>query len=448
MVQTPEYSHVVLLCKRVQVCILNQTFGLGIEDMQSIVEYLFGAASFVPHGYCLMWRPDLVAIHAVSDVLIFLAYASIPAALVVFIKKRPEIEHRSTVVLFAGFILFCGLTHLVATFTLWQPMYGLQGLVKAATAMISVLTAIAIWPLLPKLLKIPSPAALQALNGDLAAANARLKHEITEHETTLEQLREMRQELEVRVENRTRELAVAYRDIARVNDDLSTFVHVASHDLKEPLRGIRNYAEMLEEDFGEKLDEQAAKDVRSISRLADRMNGLIESLREYSRAGMEEQNVEELDLNVTLKEVMDNLQPLLDETGAKIEVPEPLPTMHLARAHALTILQNLISNALKYSGPSPVVRVEAEDDGRGGVSIKVSDNGTGIPEDLSDDVFKMFRRIGSVDESDAENTRTGTGMGLAIVKRLVDRYNGTVRLGKSKDGGAEFALTFKDALGV
>ena len=107
--------------------------------MQSVIEYLFGAASFMPHGYCLLWRPDLVALHAVSDALIFAAYASIPAALVVLVRKRPEIEHRTTVVLFATFILACGFTHLMGMLTLWQPMYGLQGLVKALTAIVSVL---------------------------------------------------------------------------------------------------------------------------------------------------------------------------------------------------------------------------------------------------------------------------------------------------------------------
>ena len=109
--------------------------------MQTIVDYLFGAASFVPHGYCLLWRPDLVALHAVSDGLIFLAYASIPAALVMFVRRRPDLEHRWTLVLFAAFILACGLTHLVAAITLWEAYYGLQGVVKAITALVSVLTA-------------------------------------------------------------------------------------------------------------------------------------------------------------------------------------------------------------------------------------------------------------------------------------------------------------------
>ncbi|MBO6520570.1 MAG: hypothetical protein JJ900_08505 [Rhodospirillales bacterium] len=416
--------------------------------MQSIVEYLFGAASFMPHGYCLLWRPDLVALHAVSDALIFLAYASIPAALVVLVRKRPEIEHRTTVVLFAAFILACGLTHLVAVFTLWQPMYGLQGLVKAATAIISLLTAIAIWPLLPKLLKIPSPRALQVLNRDLENVNNELKHEIEEHEVTLAELRAMRRELEVRVEERTRELNVAYRDLERVNEDLSTFVHVASHDLKEPLRGIRHYAEIVADDHAETLTEQGKKDLNGIIRLADRLSDLINSLRDYSRAGNTDETLEDVDLNGVLKEAVDNLHSLIVDSGLQIDVPQRLPVIHCARAHALALMQNLISNAATHSNENPRVRIEAEDGGAGMVRIVVSDNGPGIPENLNEDIFKMFRRVagpaksptGDRSEEIAERT---TGMGLAIVKRIVERYNGSIKLLPSTGGGASFELMLR-----
>lgn len=416
--------------------------------MQSVIEYLFGAASFMPHGYCLLWRPDLVALHAVSDALIFAAYASIPAALVVLVRKRPEIEHRTTVVLFATFILACGFTHLMGMLTLWQPMYGLQGLVKALTAIVSVLVAIAIWPLLPKLLKIPSPALLQALNADLERVNTDLKHEIAKHESTLDELRDMRRELELRVEARTRELNAAYRDLERVNDDLSTFVHVASHDLKEPLRGIRQYAEIVADDHADALNEQGKNDICAIIRLADRSVDLINSLRDYSRAGNTDEAVEDVDLGSVLNEVIDNLQPVIRETGMQIEVPRKLPVLRCARAHALALMQNLLSNAAKHHGKqTPHVRVEADIAADGTVSIVVSDNGPGIPRGMEEDVFKMFRRLADP-RNNAESGHAGdetrsTGMGLAIVKRIVERYNGTVNLRPSADGGAAFELSLK-----
>lgn len=414
--------------------------------MQSIVEYLFGAANFVPHGVCLLWRPDLVALHAVSDVLIFAAYASIPAALAVFVRRRRDLEIRGTVILFALFILACGLTHLVGAITLWEPYYGLQGLVKLATAIVSVVTAIMIWPLIPKLLKIPSPSSLQSLNRELEAANATLKSEIEDRQETLRELNAMRIELEQRVDDRTRELALANRRLERMNEDLSTFVHVASHDLKEPLRGIRHYAEMISEDHGSELSKGVQKDLRGISRLADRMGSMIDALRAFSRAGSVDEVIEEVDLNEVLNEAKDNLSSLLSESGTRVEVPKRLPTIRCARVHALALLQNLIANAASHTGNSDArVTVEAEE-GPDGVVIRVGDNGPGIPVEMRQDVFKMFRRVHGQDDSDGdeiEKNKNSTGMGLAIVKRIIDRYNGTVSIGDSPIGGAQFELLLR-----
>lgn len=413
--------------------------------MQSIVDYLFGAASFMPHGYCLLWRPDLVALHAISDGLIFLAYASIPAALVIFVRRRPDLEHRWTLVLFASFIMACGLTHLVAIVTLWQPAYGLQGLVKLATAIVSVLTAIAIWPLIPKLLKVPSPTTLQRLNEQLAQANTNLKGEIAKNQATLGELSAMRRELEVRVELRTRELAVAYRDLERVNDDLSTFVHVASHDLKEPLRGIHHFAEMMIDDHGAVLPVGCRDDLGAIARLADRMNGLIDALRTYTRAGSREEVIEDLDLDVVLDEAKDNLAQLLNESGMEIDVRRPLPNIRCARVHVLTVLQNLIANACHHAtGENPRIVIEAEKSDAG-VLFRVSDNGPGIPLEAQKDVFKMFYRLPGTTQSDERKHDAMAGMGLAIVKRIVDRYNGTITLNTSASGGVQFELILRPA---
>jgi len=122
--------------------------------MRETVEYLFGAASFMPHGYCLLWRPDLVAMHALSDGAIALSYLSIPMALAVFVRRRIDLEYKWVFWLFVAFIVACGTTHLVGLVTLWQPVYGLQGLIKVATAGVSVTTALLLWPLIPKALAL------------------------------------------------------------------------------------------------------------------------------------------------------------------------------------------------------------------------------------------------------------------------------------------------------
>lgn len=138
--------------------------------MSAIIEYLFGAASFMPHGYCLLWRPDLVAIHATSDFLIAASYFSIPVALATFVTKRKDIQYSWVFWHFVTFIAACGATHLVSLVTLYWPVYGAQGLLKAGTALVSVTTAVMLWPLIPKALALPSPEQLRLSNESLRQA--------------------------------------------------------------------------------------------------------------------------------------------------------------------------------------------------------------------------------------------------------------------------------------
>lgn len=168
--------------------------------MQAVLEYLFGAASFVPHGYCLLWRPDLVALHAISDLVTAAAYFAIPAGLFVLQRRRGDLEYRWLFRLFATFIFACGTTHLLDLATLWQPLYGLQGLVKAATALVSAVTAAVFWPVIPKALALPGL-------GTLRATNARLEAEIAARIRAEETLRQAHEELEQRVQERTSALA-------------------------------------------------------------------------------------------------------------------------------------------------------------------------------------------------------------------------------------------------
>jgi PAS domain S-box-containing protein len=143
----------------------------------------FDAASLAPHGYCLLWRPELIWLHVTSDSLIAAAYYSIPLALAVFVWLRRDLAFGWVFWLFAIFILACGTTHLFDIWTLWHPDYGTQGLVKAATAAASVITAAMLWPLLPKALALPAPAALRT-------ANERLTEEIRERGQAVDRLRE------------------------------------------------------------------------------------------------------------------------------------------------------------------------------------------------------------------------------------------------------------------
>jgi two-component sensor histidine kinase len=158
--------------------------------MTELLHYLFGAASFMPHGYCLLWRPDLVAMHAVSDGLIALAYIAIPVAMLTFLRKRPDIQGNSRKIgyLFIAFILACAVTHLTALLTLWWPAYGAQGLVKVMTAGVSIVTAVVVWQMFPKLLAIPSLQDLERANEMLQAENLQLNSEVGRSQGELDRI--------------------------------------------------------------------------------------------------------------------------------------------------------------------------------------------------------------------------------------------------------------------
>ncbi len=164
-------------------------------------DWLLNPAGLTAHGFCLSWAPGLIALHAGSDAIIGLAYFSIPLALAWFVRERRDLEpaHRWVASLFVAFILACGATHLFSILTLWVPAYGIEGLVKALTAVLSIATAIALWALVPHLLAMASPTQLRVLNAELEqrvadrtaelqTANTRLTAALAERERTQQAL--------------------------------------------------------------------------------------------------------------------------------------------------------------------------------------------------------------------------------------------------------------------
>ena len=147
----------------------------AVSMIDSASDWLFGPIGLTPHGFCLLWEPGLIWTYAVSDILIGLAYFSIPLALLVIANRRRDLIFRPLFILFAAFILCCGTTHLLDVLTLWVPAYGVEGFVKAVTAVVSTITAVFLWRLLPQALTLPSPAQLHAANTALAQSEARYR---------------------------------------------------------------------------------------------------------------------------------------------------------------------------------------------------------------------------------------------------------------------------------
>lgn len=141
-------------------------------------------SDFMPHGHCFFWHPELLWMHVVSDAVVAAAYFSIPIALVVIYRHRKDFEHKRVLVLFASFIFLCGLTHVLGIWTMWDPIYRAEGLVKAATALVSVVTAAALWQMIPQILSIPNPRAL-------AEANEALRAEMEDRQLAEERFRKL-----------------------------------------------------------------------------------------------------------------------------------------------------------------------------------------------------------------------------------------------------------------
>lgn len=159
-----------------------------MEPFWRAIRDFFASSTLSPHGICLLWRPELIWTHATSDLIIGLAYFSIPLAISAFIYKRPDVKLGGVLWMFVAFIMLCGITHFMSVLTLWRPYYAAEGLVKVGTALASILTAVALWPLLPKVIALPNSATLQArieerdeALGELRAAMATML-EMQEHE--------------------------------------------------------------------------------------------------------------------------------------------------------------------------------------------------------------------------------------------------------------------------
>ncbi len=174
--------------------------------------YLSGP--FIPHGHCYLWKTGLVWLHAASDSLIALAYYSIPLMLVYFVQQRRDLPFPWIFLLFSAFIVACGTTHVMEIWTLWHPDYWLSGAIKAITAIVSLITAVVLLPLIPQALSWPSPAQLEAINQSLCV-------EIGERKQAEEKLKEMRDHLEEIVQQRTAELANAKANLTAIIDNLA-----------------------------------------------------------------------------------------------------------------------------------------------------------------------------------------------------------------------------------
>ncbi|MGB3616627.1 MAG: ATP-binding protein [Catalinimonas sp.] len=224
-------------------------------------------------------------------------------------------------------------------------------------------------------------------------------------------------------------------ELTRSNDDLDSFAYIASHDLKEPLRGIRNYAQFLLEDYEDQLDKEGRQKLETLVRLGRRMEELISSLLEFSRVGRLDLAVKRCDTNEIVADVLEMLAPRLEERRAVVHLPRPLPTVECDEVRITEVFANLISNGVKYNDqPQPRVEVGyTEVEGSDNPVFFVRDNGIGIEREYHENVFHIFRRLHARDAYDG-----GTGAGLTIVRKIVERHGGRIWLESQPGRGTTF----------
>jgi len=228
------------------------------------------------------------------------------------------------------------------------------------------------------------------------------------------------------------ELENANRDLANVNQELNDFAYVVSHDLKAPLRGIRALADWISTDYADKLDSEGQEQLRLLTNRVDRMHDLIEGILQYSRIGRIRDEIVPIDLRTLLPNIIDMLAPPEHIT---IAVQEDLPIIHGEHTKTLQVFQNLLSNAIKYmdktEGHIAVHCTEADEFWR----FSVTDNGPGIEEKHFQTIFQMFRMLSPRDGLES------TGVGLTIVKKIVEIHGGTVWVESEPGQGSTFLFT-------
>jgi signal transduction histidine kinase len=224
--------------------------------------------------------------------------------------------------------------------------------------------------------------------------------------------------------------------LRRSNHDLEQFAYVASHDLSEPLRVISGFVELLSRRYGQRLDEEGERFIEFIVSGVERMQTLIDDLLAYSRAGRATLEPRDCDAAAVVSDLLRALRPELDARGVDVQVGE-LPTVKAEKSLLRQIFQNLITNAVKFSDTEEsVVRIRAERI-PGGWRFDVADNGPGIEPRYRERIFEMFQRLHGRDVA-------GSGIGLAIVKRLVERHGGRVWASDADPRGAVFSFTIPD----
>jgi two-component sensor histidine kinase len=368
---------------------------------------MFTSDDFMPHGMCFLWRPELIWLHAISDTLIALAYYSIPLVLVYFVWRRKDLVFRSVFVLFGVFILACGTTHVMGVWTLWNPDYAIDGIVKVVTAVSSLGTLAFLWKVVPQALALPSPAQWQAANRNLQA-------EIADRRAAEDSVRRLNTELEDRVRARTADLEEANRRLAASLREKEILLQEVHHRVKNNLQVISGLLTIQGRAIGPELSahfDETLRRIRTMSRVHEQL---------YKSA-----DAASFDMAHYLNALCSGLSELYGAPASKVTChvhAGPL-TVDLNTAMPLVLIVNeVLSNSFKHafdSGDAGEIFIDIEPAENGQVLLTIKDTGTGLPADYAQ--------------------RSERSMGMRLINNLSKQIGATARF--VAGAGTTFALT-------
>ena len=235
--------------------------------------------------------------------------------------------------------------------------------------------------------------------------------------------------------NETEKLIIEKQELENLNQELEEFVSTVSHDLQAPLRSLTMFAELLAKEYQDELDEVGNKYVKNIANSGMRMQTLIQDLLFYARAGKSDQTWVSVDLNNIIDKVTQDLQATIIETQAEIIVKN-LPTIFVNPSEIVQVFQNLISNGIKFCNKQPPrIEIQAQQQAENWL-ISVKDNGIGIEPRFQEQIFQVLQRLHSAE------TYPGTGIGLAICEKIIQRYDGKIWVESELGKGSTFYFTF------
>jgi signal transduction histidine kinase/CheY-like chemotaxis protein len=372
----------------------------------------FFAGDYAPHGYCLLWQPELIWTHVISDALIAAAYFSIPIALITFLRKRPDVEFGKMFWLFAAFILSCGLTHVMGIWNLWHGDYAAEAVIKAITAAASVPTAILLWPLIPRALALPSPSMLQRKNEELAAA-------LAERDTALEQLR---------AEVRQRERAEAALVQANKMEAVGQLTGGIAHDFNNLLQAMSGNLELIKmmPDNRDKVLRWAG----NAAQAAERGTRLTGQLLTFSRR----QRLEATEID--LGELMRGMSELLrNSVGPTVDIDVKVdPHLGMVRSDATQLELAILNLAINGrdampSGGRLLVHAQPETDR---VAIRIVDEGVGMTREIVERALEPFFTT--------KGPGNGTGLGLSMAYGVARAAGGDLRIDSAPGEGTTVTM--------